>query len=202
MVVNKIQRAVGVFSHYREAERALQQLQNRGFPMDQVSVIAKSSDVSSPTVTAGNISQTGNKADESAVAGAATGGVIGVLTGLLVGLGVVMLPGVGPILVGGAAATALVTALTGGTVGAVAGGLLGGLIGLGIPEDRARAYHDRLGQGGYLIIIEGSEVEVLGAEKILQDQGIQDWGIYDLPPGTVYQSNGVLPGNGHNRPGV
>jgi LytS/YehU family sensor histidine kinase len=180
VTTQQYQRAVGIFVNYRTAEKALHVLSDSGFLMDQVSVIARNQDNVEP-VAGTEISMIGNKADESAVAGAATGGTLGILTGLLVGMGIVVLPGVGPVLLGGMAATALATALSGGAIGAVAGGLLGGLIGLGIPEERAKIYSDRITRGEYMVMVEGTVAEIRQAEAILLQQGIQEWGVYDLP---------------------
>jgi hypothetical protein len=180
VTTQRYQRAVGIFVNYRTVEYAVHVLRDSGFPMDRVSVIARNQD-NFESVAGTEISMVGNKADESAVAGAATGGTLGILTGLLVGMGIVVLPGVGPVLLGGAAATALATALSGGAIGAVAGGLIGGLIGLGIPEERAKIYSDRITRGEYMVMVEGTAAEIQQAEAILLQQGIQEWGVYDLP---------------------
>jgi hypothetical protein len=169
---HKNRRAVGVFSHRRDAEAALNELRAAGFPMNRVSLIAKDAD-------GHGVAGVGNKADEGAKAGAATGGALGGLGGLLVGLGALALPGIGPVIAGGAAATALATTLAGGAIGAAAGGIVGGLVGLGIPEDRAKAYSDRFQRGDYLIMIDGSEAEIQHAQTILQRRGIEDFGIFD-----------------------
>lgn len=177
MIPNHYQRAVGVFANRQRAETALQELRNAGFAMDRVSVITR--DRTAEFVTdAGVVPGVGNKVDESATAGAVTGGALGTLTGLLVGLGAIAIPGLGPVVVGGAAATALITTLTGGVVGAASGGLLGALLGLGIPEEQAKIYRDRIHQGDYLVMIEGSEPEIRHAEAFLARQGIQQWGVY------------------------
>jgi hypothetical protein len=79
----------------------------------------------------------------------------------------------------GATATTIATTLSGGAIGAAAGGLVGALVGLGIPEERAKVYNDRLSRGDYLIFVEGTEDEIRRAETILHHRGIQEWGIYD-----------------------
>lgn len=180
--IGQNKRAIGVFRHRREAETALTALQNNGFSMNQVSLIAKDADqsnVAGVTATSAQGIQDRTKADEGAVAGAATGGALGGLSGLLVGLGTLAIPGIGPVMAGGAMATALATALTGGAIGAAAGGLTGGLVGLGIPEDQAKVYNDRFKQGDYLVMVEGTEAEVHRAETLLNQQGIQDWRVFD-----------------------
>ncbi len=173
-------RAIGVFSHRRDAETAITELRDAGFPLSRVSIIAK--DTNGQGIAGVDVDRnvgTGNKADDGAKAGAATGGVVGGLTGLLVGLGTLAIPGVGPVIAGGAVATALATTLAGGAIGAAAGGIVGALVGLGIPEDRARVYSDRFQRGDYLVIIDGTEAEIRQAEAILKHRGIEEFAIYD-----------------------
>ncbi|MHC5595531.1 MAG: histidine kinase [Nostoc sp.] len=173
-------RAIGVFSHRRDAEAAITELRDAGFPLNSVSIIAK--DTNGQEIAGVDVDRkvgTGNKADDGVKTGAATGGVLGGLTGLLVGLGTLAIPGVGPVIAGGAVATALATTAAGGAIGAAAGGIVGGLVGLGIPEERARVYSDRFQRGDYLVIIDGTEAEIHQAEAILKHRGIEEFAIYD-----------------------
>jgi hypothetical protein len=182
MVLGYGKRAVGVFSHRRDAEQALNELRDAGFPMDRVSVVARDADRHDQMAGAEVHDRvTDTKADEGAATGAATGGALGALTGLLVGLGAIAIPGIGPVMLAGATATALATTLSGTAIGAVAGGLIGALIGLGIPEDRARVYSDRVSRGDYLVMVEGTDEDVRRAEAVLGRRGIQEWGVYDIP---------------------
>lgn len=190
MVTGYSKRAVGTFSTHHDAEVALRELRDSGFPMDRVSVVGRNIDHHDDMSGAEASDRLPGRekhvardteADEGAKTGALTGGALGGLTGLLVGLGAIAIPGIGPVMLGGAAATALATTLSGGVIGAAAGGLIGGLVGLGIPEDRARVYSDRVSRGEYLVMVEGSEADVRQAESILSHRGIQEWGIYDTP---------------------
>ncbi|MEG3973490.1 histidine kinase [Microcoleus sp. herbarium8] len=174
-------RAVGVFSTRRETEHALGELRTAGFDMNRVSVIAKDADSQGDIAGIDVHDSADNKADEGATKGALTGGTLGGLTGLLVGLGLVAIPGIGPIMLAGASATAIATTLAGTALGAAAGGLLGALVGLGIPEEEAKVYSDRVARGDYLVLLDGSEAEIARAETILSRGGIQDWSIYDHP---------------------
>jgi hypothetical protein len=185
-------RGVGVFPHRRDAEAALHELRNAGFPMDRVSVVGKNAD-HHDRIAGVEMSDraTGNKADDGAKAGAATGAALGGLGGLLVGLGALAIPGIGPVIAGGALATALATTAAGGAIGAAAGGITGALIGLGIPEERARFYNDRVNRGDYLVMVDGTEDELRRAEPILSRHGIQEWGIYD--------TGDVAAGRSHDR---
>jgi hypothetical protein len=178
-------RAVGIFSSHQDAENALHELRDARFAMNQVSIIAKDTDRLDQSNQIGDtqvqdLTET-THVDEGAKTGAAAGGAVGGLTGLLVGLGTLAIPGVGPIMLAGAAATAIATTLAGGAIGAAAGGLVGGLIGLGIPEERARVYHDYVTRGDYLVIVDGSEAEILRAEAILKRRGIREWEVYPIP---------------------
>jgi hypothetical protein len=195
MVVGLRKRAVGIFSHRRDAEDALHELRNSGFAMDRVSVIAQDTDGSS--IAGAEVHEkVGNKADEGASLGAVSGGTLGGLTGLLVGLGTLAIPGVGPIMLAGATATAIATTLAGAGIGAAAGGLLGGLVGLGIPEEEARSYNARVERGHYLVIVDGSDAEISTAEAIMRRHGIEDFAIYNQPGDSTnlgYETVGVAP---------
>ncbi|MBW4695226.1 MAG: DUF1269 domain-containing protein [Lyngbya sp. HA4199-MV5] len=188
MALGHHKRAVGTFSSYRDAETAVRELKASGFPMDHVSVVGRDTDRAAELSGNDAGDRLGDKskqvahdtqADEGAKKGAVAGGTLGGLTGLLVGLGALAIPGIGPVMLGGALATALATTISGGAIGAAAGGLVGGLVGLGIPEDRARVYNDRVSRGDYLVIVDGSEDEIRRAESILSHRGIQEWGIYN-----------------------
>jgi hypothetical protein len=189
MALTHDRRSVGVFRTRTEAETALTELRAAGFDMSRVSVIARDADRESSIadVDVDDKDSIGNKADDGAKAGAVTGGALGGLTGLLVGLGALAIPGIGPIVLAGAEATALATTLAGGAIGAAAGGLLGALVGLGIPEERARVYNDRVSRGEYLVIVDGSDAEIHRAQDILHHHGIEEYGVYDIP-----QTNGAV----------
>lgn len=181
MVIGVHRRAVGVFSHRRDAEQALHELKNSGFAMDRVSIIAKNRDDRDEIAGTQVTEKVGDKSDEGAKVGGISGGAVGGLTGLLIGLGTLAIPGIGPIMLAGGLATTLATTLAGAGIGAVAGSLIGGLIGLGIPEERARAYHQRVEEGAYLVIIDGTDAELSRAREILHRRGIEDFEVYDHP---------------------
>ncbi|VXD22802.1 conserved membrane hypothetical protein [Planktothrix serta PCC 8927] len=183
-------RAVGMFPNRRSAESALYALRDSGFPMDHVSVITRDdlqdseiagADVKDSVSEHRTANHVDNKAEEGAAVGITTGGVLGGLTGLLVGLGTLAIPGIGPIMLAGATATTLATTLAGTAIGAATGGLLGALIGLGIPEEDAKIYNERIGRGEYLIIVDGNESEIAHAHQILQTHNIEEYRVYDAP---------------------
>jgi hypothetical protein len=147
--------------------------------MNHISLVGKDS---SDHAHGGNVADR-TMTDEGAKAGAATGGILGGLGGLLVGLGALAIPGIGPVIAGGALATALATTAAGGAIGAAAGGLTGALVGLGIPDDKARFYNDRVARGDYLVMVDGTEDEIRRADTVLSRHGVQDWDIFDAPNG-------------------
>ena len=181
MALGQHKRAVGVFPTRGEAERALNELRDSSFPMDRISVVARDADNNSDIAGADVRDRVGNKAEEGAGIGALTGGGLGGITGLLVGLGALAIPGIGPVMLAGATATAIATTLAGGAIGAVAGSLAGALVGLGIPEEQARVYNERVSRGEYLVIVDGTDEEIARAGAILQGGGIQEYGIYNAP---------------------
>ncbi|BAU14402.1 signal transduction histidine kinase, LytS [Leptolyngbya sp. NIES-3755] len=187
--MNSNRRAVGVFSNRRDAENALHELKASGFDMNRVSVITRDAHGNQEIEGAEVTKKIGNKADEGAGAGALSGGALGGLTGLLVGLGTLAIPGIGPVMLAGEVATALATTAAGAAIGAASGGLIGGLVGLGIPEKEAKAYSDRVHQGDYLVIVDGTDEEIRRAETALNHaNGLQDWATYDHPNAGVTAS--------------
>ena len=181
MTIRQYKRAAGLFYSREEAESAVRSLKQAGYDMDRVSVIAKDADAVAGHQTTEDV---GNKADEGAAAGAITGGTLGGLTGLLVGLGTLAIPGIGPILLAGAEATAIATTLAGAGIGAAAGGLIGALVGLGIPEDKAKVYSDRVGGGSFLVMVTGNSAEIDRVATIMRQNGVEEFDIYDMPGAT------------------
>ena len=179
--MNKYKRSVGLFYSRDEAERALRTLKDDGFDMRRVNVIAKNADQVAESAGVDVAYDEGNNAAEGAGAGATSGAVLGGIGGLLLGLGTLAIPGVGPIIVAGEAASTIATTLAGAGIGAAAGGIIGGLVGLGIPEDKAKIYSDRVSGGSYLIMVNGTDDDISRAGRVLQSNGIEEYGVYDAP---------------------
>jgi hypothetical protein len=179
-VVGDRRRAFGVFSNRQEAEEALNELKGSGFPMDNISIIARDVDQGAQLGGAEMSDRIGNKDV------AASTGIVGevaaasTLGSVLVGLSSLAIPGVGPIIAAGTVATALVaTVASTGVEAAAISGLVRALTDLGIPEEQARTYSDRLHQGNYLVILDATDDEIRRAEAIFSNRGIQDWGVYN-----------------------
>jgi hypothetical protein len=111
------------------------------------------------------------KAPEGATAGALTGGAIGGTVGLLAGIGTLAIPGLGPFI----AAGPIMAALSGAAAGAATGGVVGALVGLGFPEYEAKAYEERVKEGGYLVAVhvEDGDKDSL-VRDIMKRNGLED----------------------------
>lgn len=179
-VVGDRRRAFGVFSNRQEAEQALNDLKGSGFPMDNISIIARDADQGDQLGGAEISDRIGNKdvgASTGIVGEVAAASTLGTV---LVGLSSLAIPGVGPIIAAGTVATALVaTVASSGVEAAAISGLVRALTDLGIPEEQARVYSDRLHQGNYLVILDATDDEIRRAEAIFSNRGIQDWGVYN-----------------------
>lgn len=180
MVGSDEKRAFGVFSSRQEAEQALNELKASGFPMNNVSILARDAEKGEQLSGAQLSDRIGNKDVENAT------GVVGeiatdsALGAVLVGLGSLAIPGIGPVIAAGSVGAALVaTVASSGIEAARIGGLVKALTDLGIPEEQARVYTDHLHQGDYLVSVDGTQDEIGRAEAIFSDQGIQDWNIYN-----------------------
>lgn len=150
---------LGLFKNTASAQGAISELKGMG---------VKDSDISYIYVTGEGKTMSGDAADSSmengstgsnvaggAVSGATTGAVIGAIAGLVVANGI--LPGVGTLFVAGPLATALgltgvaATTAAGALTGVAAGGILGGLMGLGMTDDEAKVYDERIKKGDVLV---------------------------------------------------
>jgi len=152
---------IGVYNTMEQAEKAIQQLDQGGLPIKQVSVVAKN--LQSEKKITGFVT-TGDVARSSAGVGAWTGG----LFGLLVGAAFLWVPGVGPMIVAGPLAAALIGSLEGAAAGGATGGLLGALIGWGVSKQHILKYEQSVNAGKYLFVYHGSADEVQKANDILQ----------------------------------
>jgi hypothetical protein len=111
------------------------------------------------------------KAGEGTAAGAATGVVLGGALGWLAGIGALVIPGLGAFI----AAGPIMAALSGAVVGAGLGGLTGMLVGLGIPEDEARRYEERVRAGDILVSVHTEDpAQRALAEDVLGRAGADD----------------------------
>jgi hypothetical protein len=69
------------------------------------------------------------------------------------------------------------------------------MVGLGIPEERAKVYNEYVSKGSYLVVVKGTEAQIDQAQDILSRNGIQEWGIYNIPTSPANQTEGKVLGN-------
>lgn len=160
---------LGVFADRVDADNAFDDLKAADVDVKEISVVTRQNEGST-------VINTGDEANPVAE-GVATGGIIGGLAGLLIGVGAIAIPGIGAVLIGGPLAAALgltgaaATTAAGAVTGAVAGGLIGALVGLGIPEEDARLYEDRVRAGGVLLAVPATTDTEADVRSILEDNG-------------------------------
>src|SRR3546814_819100 len=95
--VKTMQTVLGVFHERSDADVALDDLHEKRFEAEQISVITKDN----PDYHETDTDSTGENVAGGAVSGIATGGALGGLAGLLIGLGAIAIPGIGGVLIGG-----------------------------------------------------------------------------------------------------
>ena len=133
-----------VFRTREEADRAFDELKDRGYSDQDVNVLM--SDETRDRHFGNNAvdSELGDKVAENAGKGSLIGGGVGALVGAIAAIGSnVLLPGLGLIVAGPLAA-----GLAGAGAGAATGGLIGALTGAGVPEDEATRYENDIKEGG------------------------------------------------------
>ncbi|MEL6441861.1 MAG: hypothetical protein AAFQ80_21755 [Cyanobacteria bacterium J06621_8] len=178
MTTTDLKRAVGTFPTRKDAEDALIELRDSGFDMNQISAIAKNPEGEKKLASSVEVKSSSQRAKDGAETGAVMGATTGGILGVIGSLSVLAIPGVG---VATEVAVLLGNTLFGTGIGAAGGGLIGALIGWGIPEKQAIYYDELLSQGSYVVLVEGTEAEINGAEAILLNRQISNWSIYNAP---------------------
>ena len=173
------QRALGVFSDQKQVEQSLNELNASGFPMDHVSVVVKRVDEDDQLSGVEVSDRIGDQSVRAPLGIVGDTLVHSSWAFVLAGLSSLALPGIGPILAAGSlgAALAATTASTGASLLAE-NNVVKALTQLGVPQEKASRYSDRLLLGDYLVMVEGQPTELQNAEQTLSHQGIKDWGIY------------------------
>ncbi|MBO0349402.1 hypothetical protein J0895_09845 [Phormidium pseudopriestleyi FRX01] len=184
MVFNPQKRAVGLFPSMEKSAVALCDLKSAGFPMKNISAIArKRNRIREINPNSMEIKTLDNQVPATGLAGVLTGGSLGMVLGLLVSLSILALSGIGPVILAGVEAATVGTVIVGGgAIGAATGGIVGHLMTYGMSSDRAHCYWERVIQGDYLLILTGSDREIALASRILNARGIQEWEIHERSP--------------------
>lgn len=143
---------IGVYDSHDKAEQAVRILQRGDFPPAQISLIA-------PGIF--DKAELAQELEDDSVRDAAIGAGLGGALGLLGAGGVLAASGVGGVFLFGPIAAGL----TGATVGA----FLGGLTGWGVHHRDIEHYEQCVNNRQTLILVHGSPVELVDAERILKE---------------------------------
>ena len=151
---------LGIFTDRRDAEDTIDKLRSEGFNAKDISLVMQDRGERDEIIN--KTGAAGPTVADGAASGIATGALIGGLAGFLAGTTIPALAGLfiaGPIgavlgLTGAAATT-----VTGAATGAVAGGLIGALMNMGLNEEQATGYQERVSEGAILIAVPAANRE-------------------------------------------
>lgn len=124
------------------AEEIVDDLKSSGFGNSDISVLMQDRSGTREFATEHN-----TKAPEGATTGGVAGMGTGAILGWLAGIGTLAIPGLGPFI----AAGPIMAALSGAAIGGATGGIIGALVGMGIPEEEAKHYDEKV-RGGHALI--------------------------------------------------
>lgn len=166
---------IATFANREDAAKAINQLHNElNISHDDISYVYKNTEDEIKEVDSEEVSSP--TAAEGAVSGAKVGGTIGAIAGLATVAGVI--PVIGPIFAAGTLMTALgITGAVGATAaaavtGAAAGGLIGALVNMGVGEETAKRYADRVTAGNVLVVVHADQA--INPAEVLVSCGAQD----------------------------
>jgi hypothetical protein len=152
---------VGIFDSHKEALKAVEELQNAGFPVKQLSLVGRADLIDDHMHLRSN--------ELIREAPVSVGIILGPIIGVLSGVGILAIPGLGFLFGAGA----LVGAFAGFDLGLVGGGLISLLTSVGIQKEFAVKYHEHLKVNRYLVIAQGNESDVESAKNYLEKHGRQ-----------------------------
>ena len=152
---------VAVYETHTAAEDAVKKLQQAGFDMTKLSIVAKNPHVEEHVVGFYN---TGDRIKSWGQQGAFWGGI----WGLLLGSAFFAIPGVGQVLVAGPLVAWIVGALEGAVVVGGLSAIGGGLFSLGVPADSVLNYEIALKVDKYLLVASGTAAEMGKAKRVIQ----------------------------------
>lgn len=164
-----------LFTDIEVADKAINEIhQNLGVPKDEISYVYRNKDGEKITGTGEDVA--GETVAEGAADGATVGGIIGAGIGLAAVVGIAGPLGAvfatGPIAAALGLTGALGAVAAGGITGAAAGSLLGALINLGLSDEKARAFEQRVQAGDVLVSIHVEDDEPV--IKLLAEHNAQE----------------------------
>jgi hypothetical protein len=171
------------------AEEIVDDLKSAGFGNSDISVLMQDRSGTREFATEHN-----TKAPEGATTGGVAGMGTGAILGWLAGIGTLAIPGVGPFI----AAGPIMAALSGAAIGGATGGIIGALVGMGIPEEEARRYDEKVRGGHALISVQADDMaERDRAREVFVRHGADD--VSGTGTGAPIGVTGTGSGNLENR---
>jgi hypothetical protein len=160
--MDNVPAVVAVFDDRLQAEKAVDALEQAGFPAHSIGYVIRGLDA----VNGGMITDAeGAKDVRGATAGAITGGMVG---GVVAAAATLLIPGVGPFVAGGVLAS-----FFGGTIaGTAIGGMLGAMRGLGISEHEARFYETQFHEGRAIVAVKAGPRAAEAIEILARFSGL------------------------------
>lgn len=159
--MNEQNAVVAIYNTHTDAEAAIRELHDAGFPIEQLSIVGREYHTEEQVVGYYN---TGERMKYWGKLGAFWGS----LWGLLLGAGFFAIPGIGPVLVAGP--------LTGWMLGALEGAVVTGgltaigaaLVSIGIPKNNVLQYETAIKSDQFLLVAHGTADEAAQARRVLQ----------------------------------
>ena len=151
---------VGIFNTHTEAEQSVKELQEAGFDMKKLSIVAKNPHAEEHVVGFYNA---GDRIKHWGQAGAFWGGI----WGMLFGAAFFVIPGIGPLLVAGPLVTWIVGALEGAVVVGGISAVGAGLFSIGVPKDSILEYELALKTDKFLVMAHGTADDAEKAHRIM-----------------------------------
>lgn len=156
---------IAIYDTHEKAVNAIKLLSHKDFPMENISLLGKAEVIEDHIHI--------QSLDTIKKAPALVGMGAGTLLGLLSGVGVFAIPGFGFLYGAGA----LVGIIAGLDLGLIAGGAISLLSFTGIKEEEVVKYEEHLKEGKFMLIVNGTKVEIEKAKHILHTEDNLEYAI-------------------------
>ena len=151
---------IAVHATHAGAEAAVKALGHAGFDLKTVSIVGKGCHTEEHALAFYTVG-------DRVRAWGASGGLWGAVWGLLLGAAVFVMPPIGVVAAAGPITLALVAALESAVVVGGVSALCAALVSLGMPRDQAIKYEADVAADRFLVIVHGTEEDVIRARGIL-----------------------------------
>jgi uncharacterized membrane protein len=151
---------VAIYDTHEEAEKTVRELEQAGFDMKKLSIVARNPHAEEHVVGFYNA---GDRIKHWGKRGAFWGSI----WGMLFGAAFFAIPGLGPVLVAGPLVAWIVAALEGAAVVGGVSAVGAGLFSIGIPKDSILEYEIAIKTDRFLLLADGTAAEAARAREII-----------------------------------